>query len=272
MRYALVEEQREEARPHSRGVCPHCSNQVIAKCGGRRVWHWAHFGKRACDTWWQPETDWHRGWKDHFPNTWQEVRHDAPDGERHIADVKTPHGLIIEFQHSFLDQQERLSREAFYRNMVWMVDGTRRKLDRKRFFGAIARWQRLSPDVFVTRFVDEGLPAEWLNCSVRVYFDFGSGNEPGDPFPIVAPVVWCLVPQRAMGNAIIVAVSKDAFVDACRTRAGALFDDGKLVDGVTTHICRQRIADRQRLDADMALRLRLKSYYKKQSRPYFRRF
>lgn len=116
------------------------------------------FGERACDVWWEPETPWHRGWKDHFPNTWHEVWHDAPDDEKHIADVKTPHGLIIEFQHSFLNQQERLSREAFYRNMVWVVNGTRLKLARKRFFGAIAQWQRLGPCVFVARFVDEGLP------------------------------------------------------------------------------------------------------------------
>src|SRR5262249_12888286 len=154
--------------------------QVIAKCGDRRIWHWAHFGKRTCDAWWEPETPWHRDWKDHFPNTCQEVIHYAPDGEKHIADVKTQHGLFIEFQYSFLDQQERVSREAFYRNMIWVVNGTRRKRDRKRFLGAIAQWQRLG-HLFVTRFVDEGLPTEWLNSSVRVYFDFGTGSEPDDP-------------------------------------------------------------------------------------------
>jgi len=52
--------------------------------------------------------------------------------------------------------------------MLWVVDGTRRKRDTKRFFGAIAQWQRLNPAVFVTRFVEEGLPTEWLNSSVRV--------------------------------------------------------------------------------------------------------
>ena len=260
MRYALVAGQREEARPKLEGVCSNCREPVIAKCGARRVWHWAHLGERTCDVWWEPETHWHRGWKAHFPNTWQEVIHHAPDGEKHVADVKIPHGLFIEFQHSFLEPQERLSREAFYRNMVWVVDGTRRKRDRKRFFSAIALWQRLTRDVFITPLVKEGLPTEWLNSSVRVYFDFGTGNEPDDPFPTVAPVVWCLVPQRAMGNAIIVAVAKDSFVRACRT-GEALFDDGKLVDAVTAHIRRKQFAAYAAYVA-----------YKKRSRRHIRRF
>ena len=41
----------------------------------------------------------------------------------HIADVKTDRGIVIEFQHSFLHRNERESREKFYQNMVWVVDG-----------------------------------------------------------------------------------------------------------------------------------------------------
>lgn len=113
MRYALVAGQREEAWPDLKGACPYCKGSVISKCGHIRFWHWAHIGERKCDIWWEPETPWHRGWKGHFPNTWQEAIHFAPDGEKHIADVKTQHGLIIEFQSSFLGQQERLSAKPF---------------------------------------------------------------------------------------------------------------------------------------------------------------
>ena len=220
---------------------------MIAKCGPRRIWHWAHFGERKCDVWWEPETDWHRDWKNQFEHTWQEVPHAATDGEKHIADVKTPHGLVIEFQRSFLNQQE-LSREAFYRPMVWVVDGTRLKRARKRFFDAVARGPFPNPDVFVTHFVEECLPVEWLDSSVPVYFDFGDGNEPDDPFLIERPVLWCLLPQRAMGNAVIVAVAKELFVRACRTGV-VPFGDGKLVHDITTGIERQRLADRQPLAA-----------------------
>jgi hypothetical protein len=48
------------------------------------------------------ETEWHRAWKDQFPPEWQEIVHLAGDGERHIADVKTGDGWVIEFQHSYI--------------------------------------------------------------------------------------------------------------------------------------------------------------------------
>jgi hypothetical protein len=81
---------------------------------------------RDCDTWAEKETDWHRAWKNNFPPECQEfVQHDEQSGEKHIADVRTPHGLVIEFQHSPLDPLERAARERFYGNMVWVVDGTR---------------------------------------------------------------------------------------------------------------------------------------------------
>ncbi|WDD92819.1 hypothetical protein Bsp3421_002850 [Burkholderia sp. FERM BP-3421] len=74
---------------------------MVAKCGRVKVWHWAHKGKKPCDPWYESETQWHRDWKDKFPREWQEVvDHDAQSGEIHIADVKTPHGLVLEFQHS----------------------------------------------------------------------------------------------------------------------------------------------------------------------------
>jgi len=57
-----------------------------------------------CDNWWENETQWHRDWKNHFPVEWQEVVQIAEDGEKHIADVKTSEGWVVEFQHSYLKQ------------------------------------------------------------------------------------------------------------------------------------------------------------------------
>src|SRR5215467_9799523 len=59
----------------------------------------------------------------------QETVHFAQSGEKHVADVKTQSGMVIEFQHSFLKAEERAARESFYRKMVWVVDGRRRKRD-----------------------------------------------------------------------------------------------------------------------------------------------
>ena len=51
------------------------------------------------------------------------MSHTAPDGEVHRADIKTPTGIVIEVQHSTMTDEERESRESFYRNLVWILDG-----------------------------------------------------------------------------------------------------------------------------------------------------
>lgn len=123
MQYALVDGARREAFPGGRGVCPVCGAAAIAKCGPRILHHWAHASRRNCDPWWENETEWHRAWKNLFPANCREVCHIAPDGEIHRADIKTPTGIVIEVQHSAMTDAERQSREAFYGNLVWVIDG-----------------------------------------------------------------------------------------------------------------------------------------------------
>ena len=68
-----------------------------SKCGKVKVNHWAHKGNRNCDTWWEPETEWHRSWKNNFASEWQEIiLADEITGEKHIADVRMPDGFVIE--------------------------------------------------------------------------------------------------------------------------------------------------------------------------------
>src|SRR5262249_24826988 len=98
-----------------------------SKCGPQRVRHWAHSRKRTCDPWWKSESEWHRAWKKHFPLEWHEFIHQDHSHEKHIADVRTEHGLIVEFQNSPIDPQERTSRARFCGNMVWVVNGMRHK-------------------------------------------------------------------------------------------------------------------------------------------------
>src|SRR5262245_27498151 len=134
MKYANVDGKRREAQPGHSAKCPDCGAAMTAKCGRYRVWHWAHQGRRNCDPWSEPETEWHRFWKNQFPEHCQEVRHIAKDGEIHRADVKTEFDVVLEFQHSPLSEVERVSREQFYGNMIWVVNGQRRKRDRAHFF------------------------------------------------------------------------------------------------------------------------------------------
>ena len=48
-KFAVVEEERQEAQPGLSGKCPFCGDAMIAKCGQVRVWHWSHRGTRKCD-------------------------------------------------------------------------------------------------------------------------------------------------------------------------------------------------------------------------------
>ena len=124
MQIALVNNKRTEAFSKGRGICPICRSETIAKCGPRIMHHWAHHRPKDCDPWWENETQWHRDWKNRFPIDCREVSHTADNGEIHRADIKTPTGIVIEIQHSSMTDDERISREDFYRNLVWVVDGS----------------------------------------------------------------------------------------------------------------------------------------------------
>ncbi|ASR10756.1 CoiA-like domain protein [Rhizobium leguminosarum bv. viciae] len=123
LQFALVENQRSEARPGLKGFCAICGAAMVSKCGPRVIHHWAHASRLECDPWWENETEWHREWKNRFPAECREQTRTAPDGEIHRADIVTPTGIVIEVQHSAMTDVERQSREVFYQNLVWIVDG-----------------------------------------------------------------------------------------------------------------------------------------------------
>jgi competence protein CoiA len=178
MKYALINEQRREAQPSLLGKCLACGHPMVAKCGEVKIWHWAHQGSRSCDPWWENETEWHRAWKGMFPDNCQEVVHQAENGEKHIADVKTDRGWVIEFQHSYIKPEERHSRESFYKKLIWVVDGARRKRDRAQFSKALNSGSPVKVYPHMRRiFADECvLLREWLSSASRVFFDFREGG------------------------------------------------------------------------------------------------
>jgi hypothetical protein len=197
----LIDNERVEAKPELKGFCPVCSQPVIAKCGEHRIHHWAHRANKLCDSWWESETEWHRAWKSHFPPDWQEFLLRDGNGEKHIADVRTRQGLVLEFQHSHLDPQERNAREQFYKNMLWIVDGTRLKRDYPRFLKKINGFIQIIPGTFRVPFPEEVFPAAWLESSVSVIFDYQGSTMP------------CLFPGRAAKCAVITVITREYFVD-----------------------------------------------------------
>ncbi|MBL4795978.1 MAG: hypothetical protein JKY50_01040 [Oleispira sp.] len=160
-------------------MCPHCGNPVIAKCGPIKVNHWAHKSRRNCDSWWEPETQWHRSWKDEFPNDWQEVSRRDESGELHIADVLTPEGLALEFQHSPISREEVEARIGFHKNICWVVDGLRLKNSLKEFNRALddgLRPRSKGGIVYELFLSDSRLLKKWSGLNAPIVFDFGSDS------------------------------------------------------------------------------------------------
>lgn len=215
MQFALVSNERREALPGLSGICPGCGEAVIAKCGTQRMHHWAHRSKRTCDFWWESETVWHRSWKSRYPSDWREVVVLAADGERHIADVRTPNGLVLEFQHSFVGRSEQDAREAAHKNLVWIVDGTRLKRDFPRFMEGLTRCRWVGGRSYLVHQPENMVPPTWANRSVPILFDFQSGaaNQTIDG----EPHLWCLWPGRISGYALLSRIRLGAFLEHSRS-------------------------------------------------------
>lgn len=213
MKFAVVDGERLEALTGGSGQCPVCQASVIAKCGEHRAWHWAHRGARNCDSWWEPETEWHRGWKNQFPTHCQEIIRKADDGEKHIADVMTERGIVLEFQHSPLHREEREARERFYKNMVWVVDGLRRMRDRPHFFRSLGLAKIAAANPMTVGLPSEGsaLIRDWGASKVPVFFDFGDLAQADDPLHFGKPILWALKRESPLEPAILTPVTKASF-------------------------------------------------------------
>lgn len=243
MRFALLDNKHIEAAPDISGaVCPGCGAPVIAKCGTQKVHHWAHRNTRMCDSWWEPETQWHRNWKNEFPYEWQEIfLSDEQTGELHIADVRTGHGLVIEFQHSHIKPEERISREKFYKNMVWVVDGTRLTRDYPRFVKASKEFHKVKDGIFKVDFVDECFPRSWIKSSVPVVFDF-LGNESLTTVEEMRQNLYCLFPNEDEFEAVFAEISRKAFINSVMSGAWS-----QRVQYFLDDMKKQRLEDKRRM-------------------------
>jgi len=208
MKFATLDGNKTEAFKGGRGICPSCNSELIAKCGDVKINHWAHKGVGNCDAWWENETEWHRNWKNNFPKEWQEIVQFDGKGEKHIADVKTEKGWVLEFQHSYIAPEERNSRNAFYTKLVWVIDGIRRKTDRIQFQKIIEESSKApvgNINIRQINFPEESrLLKEWLNCKVPVFFDFSDLNK---------SALWFLLPLNIKGEAYLVPFSREEFIN-----------------------------------------------------------
>lgn len=127
MLFATVNGEKVEAQPKTIGICPLCEREVFSKCGEVNVWHWAHHKDESCDSWFEPETEWHKNWKFVFGKDNCEIII-SKDGVRHIADILTKDNVIIELQNSPIQKPIIRKRENFYgERMIWIINGKRFK-------------------------------------------------------------------------------------------------------------------------------------------------
>lgn len=124
---------------------------------------------------------------------------------------------MIEFQHSHINPQERTSREKFYKNMVWVVDGTRLQKDYPRFLEGFNSFRRIQRGIYVVYFPKEVFPKGWLNSSVPVVFDFkGLSTTDQDE---IKNILWCLLPQNELAQAEVVGLNRKGFVEITHNQA-----------------------------------------------------
>ena len=173
MQFALSDDGTKiEATPKARGLCPLCGEPVLARCGNKYVHHWAHLSGSECDSWSSRETQWHRKWKNQFPKDWQEVTCTKDSSEEvHRADVKTNYGLVLEFQHSKIEEPDKIAREQFYKDMYWIVDLSK-NIERKKLLMRQLESNQYTHNRLVCVNAAEVFLNEWLNRDKIVIFDY----------------------------------------------------------------------------------------------------
>lgn len=123
MLFALVDDKKVLPNPNTTAKCPFCGKKVLSKCGDIKAWHWAHSRGISCDSWYEPETYWHKNWKLTFGKENCEVKIER-NNSWHIADVKTKENVVIELQNSPIQKSIIQEREFFYgEKMIWLING-----------------------------------------------------------------------------------------------------------------------------------------------------
>jgi len=216
MKYANLNDERIEPKKGIVGaVCPICGELVIPKCGSVKMHHWAHKTKQNCDPWWESETEWHRKWKDCFSKEFQEIiMYDNETGEKHVADVKTKTGFVIEFQHSPMKREEQISRENFYKNMVWVIDAREYYPNFKEHIDKLKKSEK-HKGYFYFRDFYNCFPGRWLKSFVPVVFDFGLHSYSENENDKQKKWLYCIFPEKFENYGLIhccMYITKENFI------------------------------------------------------------
>lgn len=201
-RYALVDGSKTDildAPRGSHGICPSCGDELIARQGEMNTWHWAHKNGHVCDKWYEPKGAWHCWWQNQFDKAWQEVvivrKGEGEEGQeiKHVADICTDEGWIIEFQYSSIQPEMIRAREAFYKNMVWVVCGTRYSSSAEKGLALFEEeFSVFEGGIFYAVLPDaNAFSKHWRTSKKPIFFDFyGTFREPVGNVDLL-----CLLPE-----------------------------------------------------------------------------
>ena len=106
--------------------------------------------------------------------------------------------------------------------MIWVVDGTRLKRDYPRFVKGKDTFRGTQvKGFFLSMFPGECFPSAWLESKVPVVFDFRDAGV-AEQQDVMREPLWCLLPGRAEGHAVIIGISRDEFVSVLSSRSQLL--------------------------------------------------
>lgn len=142
------------------------------------------------------------------------------------------------FSALIFEPEERVAREAFYRKMVWVVDGRRRKRDVVQLLKCIGpcAWGQPPFILHVASHEECALLRDWQSSTVPVYFDLGLCEHNG------VSAFWRLDPVSRIGRMYLTPVSKESFL---RVDHDGLDAEQKFSEGVSVIVeALQRTAQR----------------------------
>lgn len=206
MKYALWKNKKIKARKQIKtAVCPFCLEPVIPKCGLIKKHHWAHKCKKRCDPWWENETEWHRLWKDCFPEEFQEIiTCNYKTKEKHLSDIKTKYGITIKPQNSPLTRDQQVLREDFFKNMIWLVNAQKYYKNFKNKIHILNKSANHRSYFYMTinpyDIKKSCFPDKWLHSHVPVIFDFGVHGDSFDGEDKQRKWLYCIFPNPLQIN------------------------------------------------------------------------
>lgn len=161
--YANLNGDKVSPEKGLRAECPFCEEEVLAKCGDFKTWHFSHLAGSQC-SFGDGKGEWHWSWQSLFHKNDVEVR--ITKGSKFkIADVILKDGKVLEFQNTGIDLDTVKEREKFYGKdkLVWIFNATETydrfnlilSKNKKRI---LAQWKRM-PEII-------------KHCEARVMINF----------------------------------------------------------------------------------------------------